>query len=828
MTLETTAKALFTDGHDLIVLEKNGKKPIQRAWTTRPRNTGERLKRALDEGHNLGVRLKDTDLVIDVDVKNDAQGELSWKRMCKNFPELSDLPRTTSTPSGGFHVWLLKDHTYKITKTNRDYPGIDFLSKGAQVLIGGCTTEVGVYKNLGDGVHHFAPINMLEDLNAPSPTTTEAQLTGVWDNDQLNSALEAIDPLGFRGDDHKWASFAMSCHAVTGGVGRDAWLDWAQTDPQYADESFRDMNGQRWDSFSANKEGGVTGLTLLRQLNAAGNKDMAEELAVALQDADTMFDIESNPEADKYENMMAVIREWDRPHSMEQLYYKIVELNFTDSTLDHFVGIIAKQFGIGKITIRKGLKSAGVLIAKHRGDDSKAIGDEAELIWRMLKHLGHRTILESEGRLWMHQKKDGYYRPLGDRDVRRTIKTYADEQQEELGTGALPRLAVLLESSVERVEDEFWDVAGAGDVLINTKAGVVTMVDYEWELVPHNKEFRLRNVTNYRYTEGTAPPAQFLAWLDSAFPADERNLMARRLAVGLVYSLMSCKPFLKKSWMLYGPPNTGKSMFLHLVRYIVGSGNASTTYLKQMTGAHGVAPLVGKMVNLQGEIDVSERVDAATFKGVVSGDPMEANPKNQQQFTFCNRAVLWLAGNNLPQFAADTTSGVLDRIVPVSFSNPVAPENKDTTLLDKFKLEASQIVEWALWIFNEEMMFDFPCLQLREGSEDELAFVSEMSASPISNFVSEMLEVTGDFQDFTSNKALRSAYDQWISHLQAAPSQSGSISFGRDLSTQLKTIPGLRKGEDGDYFSGMTTTVPRVRGYYGIALKGLDIDGVLL
>lgn len=823
MTLASTAKALYTAGHDLIIVEKNGKAPVQKAWTTRPRNTGERLKRAIEEGYNLGIRLKATDLVIDVDVKNDAQGELSWKRLCKRFPSLAQIPHTTTTPSGGFHIWMTKEATDKISKTNKEYPGIDFLSKGAQVLIGGCTTPNGVYTDLGNDKHYPMPLNMAREMDVILPRATESPQTGVWDGEQLRMALAHIDPLGFRGDDRKWSSFAMSCHCVTGGAGKIAWLDWAQQDPQYRDDQFRDMNGQRWDSFTANKTGGVTGLTLLQQLNAAGATDMAEALAASLHDADTMFEIESNPEADKYENMLAIIREWDRPHSMEQLYYKIVALDFTESTIDHFVGVIAKQFSIGKLTIRRGLKAALVELARDRGEEKKAVGDEAELITRMLASLGHRTILESEGRLWMHQQKDGYYRPMTDRDVRRAIKGYVDEHQEELATGALPRLAVLLESSVERVDDEFWDVAEADEVLINTKAGVLTMVDYEWEMVPHNREFRLRNVTNFHYRADSGEPETFLSWLDSAFPATERDLMARRLAVGLVYSLMSCKPFLKKCWMLYGPPNTGKSMFLHLIRYVVGSGNASTTYLKQMTGAHGVAPLVGKMVNLQGEIDISEKVDAATFKGVVSGDPMEANPKNQQQFTFCNRSVLWMAGNNLPKFAADTTSGVIDRIIPISFSNPVAPEDKDTGLLDKFKLEASQIVEWALWVFNEEMMFDYPCLQLREGSEDELAFVSEMSASPMARFVAECIEVTSVHEDFVSNNELRELYDTWVG-MSSTPFASSPVNFGREFASQLRTIPGIRIGEDGDYFSGVSTTVPRQRGYFGISLKGLDID----
>lgn len=169
MTLASTAKALYTAGHDLIIVEKNGKAPVQKAWTTRPRNTGERLKRAIEEGYNLGIRLKATDLVIDVDVKNDAQGELSWKRLCKRFPSLAQIPHTTTTPSGGFHIWMTKEATDKISKTNKEYPGIDFLSKGAQVLIGGCTTPNGVYTDLGNDKHYPMPLNMAREMDVILP-----------------------------------------------------------------------------------------------------------------------------------------------------------------------------------------------------------------------------------------------------------------------------------------------------------------------------------------------------------------------------------------------------------------------------------------------------------------------------------------------------------------------------------------------------------------------------------------------------------------------------------------------------------------------------------
>ena len=809
--LRETAKRLYQAGCDLIPIVPFGKKPVQNKWTTRPRTSSSELREAIKRGCNIGHRLKDTDLIIDVDVKGGKPGLESYETLTIDYPELHGTPHCTHTPSGGFHIWLTKSPG-KINKTHGDYPGIDFLSQGAQVLIGGSKTETGDYIDKGVTIFPAAPELLIEALNRAPVSSQKLQKSGAWDDIKLAEALAMLDVTKHRTDED-WLRIAMACHHATNGRGKDAFLDWSAGDPLYGLPS-KPQNELRWDSFYSDRTHGVTGAYLAKLLREAGALDFAEELTTALIDVRAMFEVEDNPEADLHAAAADMINQWDEPYRMNVLYESLVKGNFDESTMDQFAEMIRRRFKIRVGTIRLGFLKAAAAINRDT-DDSTAIGDEVELIKRLIaSHGGRESLINSEGRLWVWRQDLGHYREAVGDEVGGIVMAYANAASEILSPGAVSRLERILRAETASVVwDNFWD--GTGEGIINTQAGEVTLGDEGWEIGPHEQTHRLRNITNFEFGhEGT--PKHWSSWLEDAFTADQRDTMSRRIAVGIVYTLMSSKPFLKKAWLLYGPPNTGKSMLIKVLGKILGGRNYSSTGLSKMLGNHGTAPLVGKMANFQSEIDVAENVDAATFKAVVSGDYTEANPKNMHQFMFQNRAVLWLAGNNLPKFAMDTTSGVIDRLVPVAFRNAVAPEKIDRGLERKLNRESNKIVTWALWLYNEEAMFDFPCLELSGESEIEAELKAEM-ATDESRFAEECIEVTKDTQDFVSTEDLLERFTQWNPGFP--PSKVG---FARMLAKQLRYIPGLREGKD--YRFGKSSTVPQRRGVFGVKIKEAGND----
>ena len=80
---------------------------------------------------NFGVKLTEEDLVIDVDPRNFPDKDL-FKRFVAEFP--IDAQFSVTTGSGGLHIYLKKPATMAIKGRLKDWPGIDFKSKGGYVV----------------------------------------------------------------------------------------------------------------------------------------------------------------------------------------------------------------------------------------------------------------------------------------------------------------------------------------------------------------------------------------------------------------------------------------------------------------------------------------------------------------------------------------------------------------------------------------------------------------------------------------------------------------------------------------------------------------------
>lgn len=80
-----------------------------------------------------GIALGADDLVLDIDPRNFPEGRNVEQELLKAFPELLKT-RVVKTPGGGYHIYLKKDPSVKIRKSQTDWPGVDFLSEGHYVV----------------------------------------------------------------------------------------------------------------------------------------------------------------------------------------------------------------------------------------------------------------------------------------------------------------------------------------------------------------------------------------------------------------------------------------------------------------------------------------------------------------------------------------------------------------------------------------------------------------------------------------------------------------------------------------------------------------------
>lgn len=84
---------------------------------------------------NFGVVLQATDLVIDLDPRNYKPGDKPVKRLCEKLGlDLKKSAVVVKTGGGGWHLYYKKPADLFVAETLPEYPGVEFKSKGRQVV----------------------------------------------------------------------------------------------------------------------------------------------------------------------------------------------------------------------------------------------------------------------------------------------------------------------------------------------------------------------------------------------------------------------------------------------------------------------------------------------------------------------------------------------------------------------------------------------------------------------------------------------------------------------------------------------------------------------
>lgn len=125
----------------------------------------------------------------------------------------------------------------------------------------------------------------------------------------------------------------------------------------------------------------------------------------------------------------------------------------------------------------------------------------------------------------------------------------------------------------------------------------------------------------------------------------------------------------KKSFMLTGKGNNGKSTFLDCVKAILGDGNISALDLKEIGDRFSTSMMFGKLANIGDDIsdDFLQGAQVATFKKVVSGNRIKAERKGQVPFEFNPYVKMLFSANDIPRMK-DKTGAVLNRLVIIPFN----------------------------------------------------------------------------------------------------------------------------------------------------------------
>lgn len=312
-------KAYRETGYDLIPLHRwdhidalgreRGKSPVDLKWTTGYHLSEEDLLAHVAEGYNLGVRLHNRDVVIDVDPRNQScpGGHAPVKDMFELGPLLVqggmdpgiqqhwqctvcgavgmtpeqmaaaagiDLSPYTlvRTGGGGIHAYATKPEDVLIRERNPDWPGIEFKTRGRQVVAAGSRHPSGNYYRWDDLSPPLAFTGILcevvlSKLERPGVGDLSERPPGEINPAQAARLLAQLEPTDYA-DYGDWLNLGFAVFHATNGQAVEEWVEWSTGDEDYAGHEVAIR--ERWPSFQAVPgEPTRTLATLLREVRGA-------------------------------------------------------------------------------------------------------------------------------------------------------------------------------------------------------------------------------------------------------------------------------------------------------------------------------------------------------------------------------------------------------------------------------------------------------------------------------------------------------------------------------------------------------------------------------
>lgn len=280
-----------------------GKAPMGRNWRMLAHLDVDEARAHMDSGHNVGVRLAEDDLVVDVDPRNFLEGDDPLARLEADLGiDLTSYPRVI-TGSDGYHIYMKKPADALLRDTLDAYQGIEFKAMGRQVVAPGSVHPETLRNYRWDDDILAVPLSAVKPAPdalievAKRPGRLAAVDAGGRSPEELGLMLDGLDPIQYA-DHTKWLELMMACHHATAGEGRDEFIEWSTGDPTYASDGW--IIGRRWDSLHTDTGGRrITEKTLFKALVDARRADLLPRTSAEEDFQDDLTEIQPGSEGDE-------------------------------------------------------------------------------------------------------------------------------------------------------------------------------------------------------------------------------------------------------------------------------------------------------------------------------------------------------------------------------------------------------------------------------------------------------------------------------------------------------------------------------------------------
>lgn len=244
---------------------------------------------------------------------------------------------------------------------------------------------------------------------------------------------------------------------------------------------------------------------------------------------------------------------------------------------------------------------------------------------------------------------------------------------------------------------------------------------------------------------------------------------------------------LRKCFLLKGKRHNGKSTFLDMLGYLLGSDNVSALDLSDLSHEYKAAGLFGKLANLGDDIEDEFIPSAGIFKKIVAGDRINVNVKFEKPIEFNPYCKLIFCGNTIPRLGRGRDSdAIIDRLIIVPFNGSFNKNTAGFSPFIKYELRTTESMEYLVKIGIEGLkrVLQNNAFTTTKEIDAELAEYEE-SLNPICTFFDEI----GDSMLNEPTKKCYRMYDQFcfenamkpISHVEF--SKQVKERYGYDIKT---------------------------------------------
>jgi P4 family phage/plasmid primase-like protien len=198
---------------------------------------------------------------------------------------------------------------------------------------------------------------------------------------------------------------------------------------------------------------------------------------------------------------------------------------------------------------------------------------------------------------------------------------------------------------------------------------------------------------------------------------------------------------LRRALFLYGPPNSGKSTTLDVLRQLLGTDRIVASRPSDVNSKFGLEAFMSASAWITEEVDgIRREMETSRIKCVITGEPVSVQRKNKTDASLRFKGSVAWAGNTAPNFV-DGGGAIYSRIITIPVTRTFTEEEAKAKFgnlrpVDWLyeKGEMSGIVNWALRgyyrLLKRQQFEKIPELSsamdtMREQNDPIFAFVRE-------------------------------------------------------------------------------------------------------